>query len=33
MEVNDMKKLITILLALTMLCGLAACGGGETDEQ
>ena len=21
MEVNDMKKLITILLALTMLCG------------
>ena len=28
-----MKKLITILLALTMLCGLAACGGEKQTNS
>ena len=27
-----MKKLICVLLALTMLCALCACGGGETPS-
>ena len=28
-----MKKILAILLALAMLCGLAACGGSSSGEE